>query len=86
MNIVIFGPPGAGKGTQSNLLIERYNLVHLSTGDILREEIAVATALGLEAKSLIYRGDIRKQNQDACGTGLKNIWQFKIARIVKVPA
>ena len=58
MNIIIFGAPGAGKGTQSNLLIERYNLVHLSTGDMLREEIAVATALGLEAKSLMDRGDL----------------------------
>lgn len=58
LNLVLFGPPGAGKGTQSNLLIERYNLVHLSTGDILREEIAVATALGLEAKSLMDRGDL----------------------------
>ena len=58
LNLVLFGPPGAGKGTQSNLLIERYNLVHLSTGDILREENAVATALGLEAKSLMDRGDL----------------------------
>ena len=58
LNLVLFGPPGAGKGTQSNLLIERYNLVHLSTGDILREEIAVATTLGLEAKSLMNRGDL----------------------------
>ena len=58
LNLVLFGPPGAGKGTQSNLLIERYNLVHLSTGDILREEITVATALGLEAKSLMDRGDL----------------------------
>ena len=58
LNLILFGPPGAGKGTQSNLLIERYNLVHLSTGDILREEIAVATALGLEAKSLMDRGDL----------------------------
>ena len=39
LNIVLFGPPGAGKGTQSNLLIEKYNLIHLSTGDILRSKI-----------------------------------------------
>ena len=58
LNLVLFGPPGAGKGTQSNLLIERYNLVHLSTGDILREEIAIGTILGLEAKSLMDRGDL----------------------------
>ena len=58
LNLVLFGPPGAGKGTQSNLLIKRYNLVHLSTGDILREEIAIGTVLGLEAKSLMDRGDL----------------------------
>jgi adenylate kinase len=58
LNLVLFGPPGAGKGTQSNLLIKRYNLVHLSTGDILREEIEIGTALGLEAKSLMDKGDL----------------------------
>jgi adenylate kinase len=58
LNIVLFGPPGAGKGTQANLLIEKYNLVHLSTGDILRGEIAAETKLGLEAKSLMDRGDL----------------------------
>ena len=58
LNLVLFGPPGAGKGTQANLLIEKYNLVHLSTGDILREEIAIGTVLGLEAKSLMDRGDL----------------------------
>ena len=58
LNLVLFGPPGAGKGTQSNLLIDKYNLVHLSTGDILRGEIAEGTALGLEAKTLMDRGDL----------------------------
>ena len=58
LNLVLFGPPGAGKGTQANLLIEKYNLVHLSTGDILRGEIAAGTSLGLEAKSLMDRGDL----------------------------
>tara|TARA_B100001758_G_scaffold214107_1_gene198978 strand:+ start:10160 stop:10732 length:573 start_codon:yes stop_codon:yes gene_type:complete len=58
LNIVLFGPPGAGKGTQSNLLIDKYNLVHLSTGDILRGEIAAGTKLGLEAKTLMDRGDL----------------------------
>ena len=56
LNLVLFGPPGAGKGTQSNLLIEKYNLIHLSTGDILRGEIAGRTALGLEAKKLMDQG------------------------------
>ena len=58
LNLVLFGPPGAGKGTQSNLLIDKYNLVHLSTGDILRGEIAAGTTLGLEAKALMDRGDL----------------------------
>ena len=58
LNLVLFGPPGAGKGTQANLLIEKYNLVHLSTGDILRGEIAAGTTLGVEAKSLMDKGDL----------------------------
>src|SRR4051812_21438570 len=56
LNIVLFGPPGAGKGTQSEKLIEKYQLVHLSTGDILRSEIAGGTQLGLEAKKLMDEG------------------------------
>lgn len=56
MNIVLFGPPGAGKGTQSEKLIEAFQLVHLSTGDILRNEIANKTAAGLEAKKLMDQG------------------------------
>jgi adenylate kinase len=56
LNIVLFGPPGAGKGTQSQNLIQKYQLVHLSTGDILRTEIANGTALGLEAKKLMDEG------------------------------
>ncbi|GAA4799970.1 adenylate kinase [Olivibacter ginsenosidimutans] len=58
LNIVLFGPPGAGKGTQSQKLIEKYHLVHLSTGDILRAEIAQGTALGLEAKKLMDEGKL----------------------------
>jgi adenylate kinase len=56
LNIVLFGPPGAGKGTQSQKLIETYNLIHLSTGDLLRSEIAAGTELGLEAKKLMDNG------------------------------
>jgi adenylate kinase len=56
LNIILFGPPGAGKGTQATKLIEKYNLVHLSTGDILRSEIAAGTQLGLEAKELMDKG------------------------------
>lgn len=57
-NIILFGPPGSGKGTQSEKLIAAYGLVHLSTGDILRREIAQATALGLEAKKLMDNGQL----------------------------
>ena len=56
LNIVLFGPPGAGKGTQSEKLIDKYQLIHLSTGDILRGEIAAGTALGLEAKKIMDAG------------------------------
>ena len=56
LNIVLFGPPGAGKGTQSQKLIEKYNLIHLSTGDLLRSEIAAGTRLGLEAKKQMDSG------------------------------
>ena len=56
LNIVLFGPPGAGKGTQSQKLIAHYNLVHLSTGDLLRAQIAQGTVLGLQAKKLMDEG------------------------------
>ena len=50
MNIILFGPPGAGKGTQAKELIERFSIPQISTGDILRAAIANKTPLGLEAK------------------------------------
>ena len=56
LNIVLFGPPGAGKGTQSQKLIARYNLVHLSTGDLLRAQITQGTELGMTAKKLMDEG------------------------------
>jgi adenylate kinase len=56
LNLVLFGPPGAGKGTQSQKLIEKFGLIHLSTGDLLRNEIAQGTLLGLEAKKLMDNG------------------------------
>lgn len=56
LNLVLFGPPGAGKGTQSEKLIREYNLVHLSTGDLLRSQIAAGTELGLRAKQLMDEG------------------------------
>lgn len=57
-NIVIFGPPGSGKGTQSERIIEKFGLNHISTGDVLRGEIANETALGLQAKKFINDGQL----------------------------
>ena len=58
LNIVLFGPPGAGKGTQSERLIEKFGLVHLSTGDIFRYNIKEQTELGVLAKSYIDKGQL----------------------------
>lgn len=58
MNIVLFGPPGAGKGTQSSLLVQRKNMRHLSTGDMFRRAIEAKTALGQMAKSFIDKGEL----------------------------
>lgn len=57
-NLILFGPPGSGKGTQSERLVEKYGVVHLSTGNLLRAEIAGKTPLGLEAKSFIDKGQL----------------------------
>jgi adenylate kinase len=57
-NLILFGPPGSGKGTQSEKLIARYGLKHLSTGDLLRSEIAGQTPLGIAAKSLMDKGQL----------------------------
>lgn len=58
LNLILFGPPGSGKGTQSEKLITKYGLKHLSTGDLLRSEITQKTPLGLEAKSLMDKGQL----------------------------
>jgi len=57
-NLILFGPPGSGKGTQSEKLIVRYGLKHLSTGDLLRSEISRQTALGMEAKNFMDKGQL----------------------------
>ncbi len=57
-NIVLFGPPGAGKGTQAEVLKEKYKLVHISTGDVFRYNIKNATALGMSAKSYMDKGHL----------------------------
>jgi len=62
MNIVIFGPPGAGKGTQSNFIVEKYKLHQLSTGELLRKEIKDKTNLGLQIESIINSGNLVSDN------------------------
>ena len=58
LSIVLFGAPGAGKGTQSKMLVEKYNLTYISTGDILRKEIAEGSEIGLKAKDIINKGGL----------------------------
>jgi adenylate kinase len=58
INLVLFGPPGAGKGTQATFLAKEYQLIHLSTGDILREEIAENTEIGRKTKDIICKGEL----------------------------
>ena len=62
MNIVIFGPPGAGKGTQSNLIVKKYNLYQLSTGELLRKEIKKNTRLGHKISEIINSGNLVSDN------------------------
>lgn len=79
-NIVLMGPPGAGKGTLATNLKQKFNLTHISTGDMFREEIMAGTELGILAKSLIDDGDLvpdeitiamvkKRLSQDDCKTG-----------------
>lgn len=58
LNLILFGPPGSGKGTQAQYLVEKYQLLHISTGDLLRSEIKGSTPLGLEAKTYIDKGEL----------------------------
>ncbi len=62
INIVLFGPPGAGKGTQAEKLVEKYGLIHLSTGDLLREQVNKKTTLGIKAKELMDEGKLVPDN------------------------
>ena len=56
-NIVIFGAPGAGKGTQCKMLSEKLGLIHISTGDLIRKEIAEESEVGIKAREIISKGD-----------------------------
>lgn len=58
LNLILFGPPGAGKGTQAEFLIKSFGLIHLSTGDLLRNEIASQTELGQEAQKFMDKGEL----------------------------
>ena len=55
-NLILFGPPGSGKGTQSQNIVNTYNLAHISTGDLLRDEVSRQTALGVEARKYMDQG------------------------------
>ncbi len=70
MNIVIFGPPGAGKGTQSKFIVNKFNLYQLSTGDLLRTEIKNKTELGLKISSVINSGEL--VSDDIVGSLIEN--------------
>ena len=58
INLILFGPPGSGKGTQASKLVDKYNLMHISTGDLFRFEMGNDTPLGKEAKSYISKGEL----------------------------
>ena len=71
MNVIIFGPPGAGKGTQSQNIVKKFKLFQISTGDLLRKEIKNKTQIGKEIEEIISRGDFA--TDDIVNKLIKNI-------------
>jgi len=80
LNVILFGPPGSGKGTQAKKIIEKYGLIHISTGDLLRSEVAAGTELGNKAKAIMDKGELvsdeivigmikKKLNENKSGNG-----------------
>ena len=74
MNIILFGPPGAGKGTQSYNLVKNLNLYKISTGDLLREEVKKKSALGIKIKSILDQGML--VSDDIINNLIENIGEF----------
>ena len=74
INIVLFGPPGAGKGTQATRIREAYGLAHLSTGDMLREAVAAGTEIGKQAKAIMDAGKL-VSDEVICGVVADRIEQ-----------
>ena len=71
MNVIIFGPPGAGKGTQSQYIVQKFNLYQISTGDLLRHEIKKKTEIGIEIEEILSKGDLA--TDDIVNTLIKKI-------------
>ena len=82
LNLVLFGPPGAGKGTQAQRLVEKYHLVHLSTGDIFRSNIKEGTDLGLLAKSYIDKGALVPDEVTIGMLEADNSYQIKFVYLI----
>ena len=90
MNLILFGPPGAGKGTQSNELCKNYNLQKVSTGDLLRNEIEKKTLLGKEIKEVVDKGKLVSDKiinsvvslwTSAMKLNPKLLYQYKISKL-----